>query len=124
MKEYYLMDLDTGEQFEFDKMFDVEEFTGRSKTYIRACANNGTNLYDKQKNRYDVLIMTNRKQPYRKYEEPQLCCSCKNFAFGCEWSERFEPVPGWEAVGTVLSSSEGRYVKSYHITKCPKFAEG
>ena len=124
MKEYYLMDLDTGEQFEFDKMFDVEEFTGRSKTYIRACANNGTNLYDKQKNRYDVLIMTNRKQQYRKYEEPQLCCSCNNFAFGCEWSERFEPVPGWEAVDTVLSSSEGRYVKSYHITKCPKFAEG
>ena len=124
MKHYYLTDLDTGEYYSFDKMFDVEEFTGRSKTYIRACAKNGSNLHASNKRRFDILIMTTRKQPYVKYYEPQLCESCKNFAYGCEWSERFEPVEGWTAVPTVLSSSEGRYVKSYHITACPKYAEG
>ena len=34
MKEYYLMDLDTGEQFSFDKMFDVEEFLADQKRIL------------------------------------------------------------------------------------------
>lgn len=48
-----------------------------------------------------------------------LCWDCDNAApdlngHGCEWSRKFEPVPGWEA-------DEDPNLKSYHVNYCPKF---
>ena len=48
-----------------------------------------------------------------------LCVRCGNFAGGCEWADRFEPVPGWEAKETGRNSYYGG--SSYDVIACPKF---
>lgn len=63
-----------------------------------------------------------------------LCFSCKHAVptldgrFGCEWSTRFQPVPGWKAKKTKKFSGESqgkrKYYESYFVTKCPKYIEG
>lgn len=52
-----------------------------------------------------------------------ICCGCENFAGGCPWSERFEPVEGWDAKMVSLRMSEGRAVKTYTIKGCPLYEE-
>ena len=43
---------------------------------------------------------------------------------GCEWSARFEPVPGWDAIPTTRTVS-GKFVeKSFSVRACPKFRRG
>ncbi len=60
----------------------------------------------------------------RRASDPEyistLCWGCKNALGGCPWSARFEPVPGWDAVATVI---EGNYIQvpSYHVRACPLF---
>ena len=65
-------------------------------------------------------------------EVPSLCWSCANCVpdckgRGCPWSERFEPVPGWEAEPTRIVSyfeaGKPHIVDSYHVKKCPMFKE-
>ena len=46
-----------------------------------------------------------------------LCFDCRNATGGCSWSARLEPVPGWDAVTTMISSS----LPSYHVRACPLF---
>ena len=60
-----------------------------------------------------------------------LCWKCKNAVpgpeAGCPWSERFEPVEGWEAEFTQVRSQRNRArieVESYCVIKCPLFEEG
>lgn len=54
---------------------------------------------------------------FTEVEKPQLCWGCAKACGGCSWSKRFEPVPGWTAVPTLLC---GR-IPSYRITECPEF---
>ena len=44
-----------------------------------------------------------------------LCWSCKNCIGGCSWSEKFEPVKGWEATKTFIASDKSN---SYMVHKC------
>lgn len=55
-----------------------------------------------------------------------ICFDCKNAVpddcgHGCEWSRKFEPVPGWTATPTTLRSGGCTPTESWHITACPKF---
>ena len=55
-----------------------------------------------------------------------LCWSCQHAVpdlngHGCEWSKRFDPVPGWDAEETVLTTSYKQGTKSYHVYGCPKY---
>ena len=124
MRTWVLQNLDSGEQHKFYQMIDVEAFLNKSRTYIRNSVKNGFNVHDGKGNRFDIFVITKNRMPIKPGYHEQLCCSCKNFAYGCEWSERFEPVPGWKATQTLLDSGSERYVKSYCITECPKFVKG
>lgn len=60
----------------------------------------------------------------------QLCWWCQNAVptveHGCPWSEKAEPVPGWDAEETVLYlEANGRQteLKSFRILACPMFEE-
>ena len=62
------------------------------------------------------------------YQSTQLCWTCANACGGCEWSLRFEPVPGWDATPTsrvlkVGGKGKGgtRVASSFVIRACPKF---
>lgn len=48
--------------------------------------------------------------------KPTLCWDCANYAKGCNWSECFKPVKGWEAVPT-----KTMHFDSYIVYECPKF---
>ena len=53
----------------------------------------------------------------------QPCTTCKNCVQGCEWSERYEPVPGWVAEPTIIGKLSYN-ISSYRIISCPKYEEG
>lgn len=64
-----------------------------------------------------------------EYQSKQLCWDCANACGGCEWSDRLEPVPGWDATPTqrVLKyrrKGGTRVEASYIIRFCPKFRRG
>ena len=66
----------------------------------------------------------------RKYKDGSLCWDCKNAVphgeHGCSWSERFEPVPGWDAERRDISrgpKKEGM-TESYFVYRCPEFERG
>lgn len=122
MKEYLLTNLATGEQHKFNQLLDVEHFLCRSREYVRSCIKNGFNCLDDKKNKYDVLVTGLKPHKYKNHIQP--CCTCKNAYGGCEWSARFEPVPGWMAEKTILDSGAERYCESYRIDYCPKYEKG
>lgn len=56
--------------------------------------------------------------------EQTLCWICKNTnAFACCWFKDFTPVPGWDAVPTILSTTgktgHARSTSSYLVRSCP-----
>ena len=48
-----------------------------------------------------------------------LCWDCKNATGGCEWSQSFTPVDGWEAIPRTIRDDD-----SFLVIKCPKFEKG
>lgn len=59
----------------------------------------------------------------------QLCEYCAKFAGGCSWTDRgddgrvkFEPVPGWNAIPTVLPGRTHR-INSFKIIECPEYED-
>ncbi len=50
------------------------------------------------------------------------CWYCQNAEGGCEWSDGFKPVPGWDATPSIIKDEEGD-ILSYHIRSCPKYIE-
>ena len=42
------------------------------------------------------------------------CCECDNYK--CSWLQKFEPVPGWDAVEVPKN-------QSYIVRECPEFIE-
>lgn len=56
-----------------------------------------------------------------------LCWDCKNALGGCSWSQRFDPVDGWEAIVTkpaVYLSEAMQKIPDYCVIKCPEFKKG
>ena len=47
-----------------------------------------------------------------------LCWDCRNATGGCEWSQSFTPVDGWEAIPRTIGDED-----SFCVIKCPKFVE-
>ena len=55
----------------------------------------------------------------------ECCFRCINGAGGCEWSDNFEPVPGWVAKVTKREKiTRNQTGTTYKILYCPKFEEG
>lgn len=54
--------------------------------------------------------------------EQSLCwdCSLATQPWKCEWADRFEPVPGWEAEKCYCGKKGDGY-ESYNVIACPKF---
>ena len=78
--------------------------------------------------RYPPREKKQKKAPKVEYQSTQLCWDCANVYGGCEWSARFEPVPGWDATPTsrvlkVGGKGKGgtRLAFSLMIHYCPKF---
>ena len=55
----------------------------------------------------------NNKKTYTK------CWDCKNIS-KCDWSFG-SPVPGWNAIPTIINNGGGRKTKSFMVLDCPKF---
>ena len=56
-----------------------------------------------------------------------LCWWCANAVpgRGCEWADRFEPVPGWDAEPTILNLGSGFGTQgSFLVKSCEKYVEG
>lgn len=61
----------------------------------------------------------------------QLCWTCLNAVpnaeagRGCEWSTKFEPVPGWEAEEQQMRAiyRGGPRVTTYRVRGCPKYRQ-
>lgn len=52
-----------------------------------------------------------------------LCWDCEKALGYCPWSERFDPVPGWNATPTKipLYDGNGGYMDSFLVHECPMF---
>lgn len=59
---------------------------------------------------------------------PAVSVDGKRYEYGCEWSIKQEPVPGWDAEETEVRSQFNRYtpkmLRSYNVRRCPKFVKG
>ena len=53
---------------------------------------------------------------FRNASSTNICFDCQLAIGGCEWSAKFEPVPGWTARKNTVSG-----IETYHIVACPKF---
>ena len=109
-----------------------EFYGGRSIKYCsKACRVSYQIKKEKEKQQ------AKEKDRYKKSNKnEQLCCSCKNFCFGCSWSEEFKPVEGWKAIPTKIRHSSRKklkdgteevivtYDRSYRILSCPKYEKG
>lgn len=47
-----------------------------------------------------------------------LCWDCRKAVGGCSWSDKGEPVSGWEAAPSVHADGK---IYGYNITACPEF---
>lgn len=58
-----------------------------------------------------------------------LCSGCANsvpsqrLGHGCEWSTKFQPVPGWVATETTILCGCAAPTLSYCVHECPKFVQ-
>jgi hypothetical protein len=54
--------------------------------------------------------------------DQSLCwdCALATQPWKCEWADRFEPVPGWEAEECYCGQNGSGY-ESYNVIACPKF---
>lgn len=50
-----------------------------------------------------------------------LCWRCRNCFGGCSWSEKFEPVKGWNAESTIIKYFNVE-TPSFLVRDCPLFA--
>ena len=63
-----------------------------------------------------------------------LCWCCKKAIprvdpetgekYGCSWSMRRRPVPGWKATKCTMPYMDGRDTISYDVEACPEFERG
>lgn len=123
-----LTSLDTGKKYYFQSARTASTFLGYTKTYMSNAIVRGISLKHKTTGErfnleYKKVVVGSQSVGNNGKPHVQPCTTCKNFAGGCEWSERFEPVEGWVAEPTII----GRYsytIDSYRIISCPKYERG
>lgn len=136
MKECVLMSLQSGKIYKFNSVTKAATFLGRDYAYVQKLRRLKMRLrHKKTKEAFEIVTDTENICELVSAEEgmvyegvpynSQPCSFCDKAICGCEWSERFEPVPGWKAIPTVLDKGNGnRPINSYKILYCPKFAKG
>lgn len=128
MTNCVLTSKETGKKYTFKSSRDASKFLGYSRSYVTAAI-----MYDRPlKHKYtgekftiEYVKVRYSSQGNGSGSRPHIqpCSLCVNFAGGCEWSERFEPVEGWEAEPTVIGR-DSYPIHSYRITYCPKYQKG
>lgn len=121
-----LVSAETGERLEFSTVSAACDYLGHAHSYIEHNLKMGCRITHKLTREEYYVERGDRQTRTGKIKKKtctidvfpeQLCARCGNFAVGCEWSERLQPVPGWTAFPT-------RGGLSYCITDCPKFVKG
>lgn len=121
---------ESGEQFDFDSAVEASFFLCRTKGYVASCTAKGIPLSHGKTGEYFKFKCDESKRNTLAHvrKRVQLCCYCKNFAGGCSWSRRFQPVEGWTATRTLINhgrnGEKDRITESYLITKCPEYVKG
>lgn len=65
---------------------------------------------------------TVRRHADRRPGRPQPCWTCRNYAGGCSWSQKYpEPVKGWDATPTTKYQGNAGEVTSFAIHYCPEY---
>ena len=133
MKSVLLKSRTTGEKKAFPNIVQAAKFIGHNDSYIHNMHKQGKCLNSKfTGEQYDVFVGLDEiaiedyiPDEYTGKRHMQPCGECLKFAYGCEWSESFKPVPGWKAIPTVTDTGAGQKpIKSYKILYCPKFERG
>lgn len=112
-----------GTEYPFRSLFEADDFLNRAHGYIAKKHNCGLKAYsaldENKEEPFDIIMgpKTKLKVPVQPKRE-QLCWSCKKCYGFCNWSEKFEPVEGWEAI-PVNKTETG--VSSYEIISCPEY---
>lgn len=109
----------TGELYK--STYAAAEALGISRSYVqKLLSGRGHSLFYRL-SRYEDGIDTpkevSRKQEIQSRHPMTVttkCCDCDNYR--CSWIQRFDPVPGWDAV-------ESPQNKSYTVMECPEFIE-
>lgn len=50
-----------------------------------------------------------------------LCWFCERACGGCSWSDKLEPVAGWNAEKTKILITKGTNIDSFIVKDCPLF---
>ena len=101
---------------------ELTRMTGREYSVSMIC--NYANRMGIRKKERKMRIVAEKK--VKEYKQT-LCWWCANAVpgRGCEWADRFEPVPGWDAEPTVLRLGSGFGSQgSFLVKSCGKFVEG
>lgn len=87
--------------------------------YCPGCINCTSTLKGGQKCKLSKRAVGNSDYCSKYVARPDsLCWDCKNAVGGCEWSQNFTPVDGWEAIPRTICDED-----SFCVIKCPKFVE-
>ena len=121
-KECILVSRSNGRSKRFPSETAAAEWLGWTQDYIAYRKKRDSIVYKKDGTE-SFKVVTDGMEIFLSPRNGQLCTYCEKYAKGCEWSERFEPVPGWEAVPTIINQ-KGKPIHSYRIIRCPKFVEG
>ena len=116
-----LINAATKEQHDFECLREADAFLGRSFGYTMQRVRRAEKIY--AANTFEVYEAYLAEDTSRHCVGRQPCETCKNFAYGREWSERFEPVPNWVAIPTVISNKD-HPCSSFQIISCPKYERG
>lgn len=134
--KYILVSREDGSRHEFPFITHASMWLWHRGFYIGKMLRSGYRISHKETGvEYDVFVqegdelksmqMPCVKRSYRLGKrDHQPCAECSHFAYGCEWSERLEPVPGWNAIPTKLNNGCGKPTESYKIIFCPKYERG
>lgn len=94
----------------------------------KACIVCGKTFFSKSERRKccskECAMTFSSKRGTMQDEKIQLCCYCRYATGGCSWSDKFEPVRGWDAEPTIIKDSEIGDIPSYEIKHCPQFMWG
>lgn len=126
----------TGEEQIFGSMAQACDWLNRSKTYLKykIMFDDGFSVTNRNNEEFDLTItgigkrrdavekeIRPKDQRFNAHQyPPQLCVRCARATGFCPWSQRLEPVNGWEAE-TVRILFDGSV--NYLIKRCPLFME-
>lgn len=142
-RECTLICIENGARWTFDNMHKADSFLGYMHGYITGKRAKGIDILINRNDNKEYKVVfgdVKRLYPVTKGESKlktiqegsfhytsQLCWNCRKASGGpngCNWSKRFKPVEGWEAIPTVVKNSLGdgkKDMASYQIISCPEY---